>query len=773
MTATGYEVSIQGFVQGQGVRPAIARLAEERRWCGSVRNTPSGVLLSLTAVTETAAEIETLIRSAHPALAPASMTLRPCDRCDAVGFHIDGSETCGGPAAPLPRDVAVCADCLCECHNEHDRRHRFALISCTRCGPRFSIMQGMPYDRARTTLSEFPLCDECQREYTSQNSRRRHAQTIGCPRCGPQVWAADRYRRTVAVDDAACRIAADALLQGRIVALRGVGGYQLLVDATNPTAVQELRRRKRRVSKPFAVLCRTVHDAATLAALDERSRETLSSPANPIVVAPRRFETPLAAGIHPKLRDIGLMLPATAVHERLLQLVGRPLVCTSGNVEGAPLAVTVEDASESLGRIADVWLHHDRPITHPVDDSVVRMIAGHAVTLRCARGLAPLPLTEAAWTDSTNRQIDVTSAHPAAAPLIALGGYQKAAIAWSNGEQAALGPHIGELNDLETRERWRQSLASMSQLYGLANPTWAVDGHPDDFARQQVPTGAEPISVWHHHAHIAAGMLVHGWLDRPVLGIAADGQGVGPDGALWGGEALWTTAVGFRRVASVRRYALPGGEAAVLDPRRVAASLLSQMPELSPDELAKLIRCGRSQLRALQLALRAAITPHTSSLGRLFDGLAWLVLGLEWPGYIGEPAALLEAACDPRATGSYSWAIHTHCDPWELDWRPMLSQLLNDLRRDESPGVIAERFHRGVVEWMLELQRRCPPAPLVVGGGVFQNRRLCELLADQWPADGPPLGLPGAIPPNDGGLAAGQLAIAASWLRSGNSVAKD
>jgi hydrogenase maturation protein HypF len=745
MTAAGYEVSIHGFVQGQGVRPALARLAERRQWTGDVRNTPRGVLLRLAGVGESAAEVESLIRGAHPALANATVTLRPCEACGASGFCIVESDANGPSAVPVPRDTAVCAECLQEFHNEPDQRHRFALISCTRCGPRFSVVRAMPYDRGRATLDEFPPCPDCQRDYDARDGRRRHAQTIGCPNCGPQLWAADRHRRTIAARDAACEVAARALDQGKIVALRGIGGYQLLVDATNEAAVRELRRRKRRASKPFAVLSRTLDDAAALAVLDGRARDVLTSPANPIVIAPRRFETALASDIHPRLGEIGLMLPTTAVHDRLLQLVGRPLVCTSGNLEGAPLAVTIDDAHDSLAEIADLWLHHDRPIAHPLDDSVVRMIAGRAVTLRCARGLAPLPLEL-----------------PAAPPIVALGGYQKAALAWSNGAQAALGPHIGELNDLSTRERWRQHLAAMSALYGLDSCTWAVDSHPDDVARRSIPSGAKSLGIWHHHAHIVAGMLEHGWLDRPVLGIAGDGQGYGPDGTLWGGEVLWTTARGFRRVAALRPYALPGGEAAVLDPRRVAVALLSQLPEISPVETERLARCDHSQLRVLRQALRSAITPRTSSLGRLFDGVAWLVLGLESAGHIGEPAVLLEAACDSRAMGRYNWDIDTDCEPWHIDWRPMLRQLLDDVRRDESPGVIAERFHRSVAGWMRAVHRLCPPAPLVVGGGVFQNRRLCELLAEDWPTAAPPLGLPGAIPPNDGGLAAGQLAIAAS-----------
>jgi len=750
MSRSIFEIRIHGFVQGLGVRPALARLAEQFCWRGAVRNDLDGVLLTIADVPESACQVESLIRNAHIGLLSATIHVMPSDVDVPSGFCIDASQTEGEVAVPVPRDTAVCADCLQEFHDERNRRFRHSLISCTRCGPRFSILEAMPFDRGRTTLDRFTFCPKCQQEYTSSDDRRGHAQTIGCPQCGPQVWAADRQQRTLASEDAACRIAASALLEERIVAVRGVGGYQLLVDATDERAVQELRCRKRRVSKPLAILCRSIREAESLAVLNDCARQALTSPTNPIVLAPWRSEAPLAPGIHPCLADVGLMLPATAVHDRLLELVGRPLVCTSGNVEGAPLAVTVEEAHSSLVGITNLWLHHDRPIAHPLDDSVVRPIAGRAVTIRCARGLAPLPLPIAA-----------------APPLIALGGHQKSAIAWSNGVQAALGPHIGDLNDLATRDRRQDAIAGMSRLYEIDDPHWAIDGHPDDVAAQYLATSVTPITVWHHHAHIAAAMLEHGWLDGPVLGIAADGLGYGPDGGLWGGEALWATATGFRRIASTRPFALPGGEAAVLDASRVAIALLSQLPEVSQDELARWTGLQAEQAQALRQASQASITPRTSSLGRLFDGVACLVLQIPRAGFVGEPAARLEAICDSRVNGAYSWEIHADRQPWGLDWRPMLRLLLRDVSRGELPGTVAERFHRGVAEWILELHRRCPPRPLVVGGGVFQNRRLCELLVERWPTSGPPLGLPGMIPPNDGGLSAGQLAIAAARLASG------
>lgn len=745
MESLCYELLIQGTVQGQGVRPALARFAEAHGLSGQVCNTARGVSLILQGVRVSVMELRSQLRGAHPALMSAEMDVHEISARSAEGFRIVDSDEGGAPSAPVPRDVALCADCLAEFQSTGDRRYLHALISCTRCGPRFSSMRGLPFDRKRTTLAEFPLCADCQQEYAANDTRRRHAQTISCPHCGPQLRATDPQGRQLATSDAGCHLAAQALLSGQIVALRGVGGYQLLVDATNDAAVTRLRHRKQRRSKPFAVLCRDLVAAEQLGILDACARRSLLSPANPIVIVPRRASRPLAGDVHPGLNDIGLLLPTTAVHARLLQLVDRPLVCTSGNVEGAPLVAEIAESLTELRGIADVWLHHDRPIQHPLDDSVVRPIAGRAVTLRCARGLAPLPLK---------------LPHPA--PIVALGAFQKGAIAGANGSQALLGPHVGDLTDLATRESWRQALRSLQNLYQIESPVFVADGHPDDTTRRLIPDDAPLMTVWHHHAHLAAALLEHDWLTESVIGIAADGQGYGPDGQLWGCEVLSATAASFQRLATMRPFALCGGEAAVLDPGRTAVSLLSQLSESSQQSLSDITGLSASRITALTAAARARTTPHTSSLGRLFDAVAWLIAGPTPPGYVGEPAARLEAICDHTATGGYAWELRTDRQPWQIDWRPMLQHLLRDRRQGVSAGVMAERFHRGVARWMLSVSRRFPSKPLVLGGGVFQNRRLCELLAGDWPVQGPPLGLPGVIPPNDGGLAAGQLVVAAA-----------
>lgn len=747
MPRVAYKILLQGAVQGRGVRPAIAQLAELNGWCGTVRNTAEGVELRVEAEGRQPADLAALLRSALPGLTAL--------RIDAIldagwtGFTIEPSTEDAGLAALVPRDVAICTECLSETEDTGNRRFRYGLTSCATCGPRYSVIRAMPFDRPRTSLDGFPLCLECREEYESPFDRRRHAQTMACPLCGPLVWASDREGRLLAQGDEAAVLAGRALLEGRIVALRGVGGYQLLADATNGAAVDELRRRKDRPAKPFAVLCRSIDAARELAELDAVSGRELLSGANPIVLVPRRNATELAASVSPSLEDIGLLLPTTALHARLAEIVDRPLVCTSGNVDGEPLVFQVEEAVRLLGGIADLMLQHNREVVQPIDDSVVRPMAGAVVALRCARGLAPLTLALLG------------------PPTLALGAQLKSACAWTNGRQGVLGPHVGDLQGLATRQRWNEHIAMISSLYGVADARLVVDAHPDGFSRQWAQeTGRDVLSVWHHHAHIVAGMLEHGWQDRTLLGIAADGTGWGPDGTLWGGEVLWATATEFRRAAHVRTFTLPGGEAAMGEIWRVAVAAAGQLEGMTLESLSQVVGLPEHVVRRVLQVSSSRLAAVTSSLGRLFDVAACLVLGLNCVSYEGEAAMRLEAACDPSANGEYAWHIEPG-DPVQLDWRPALRALLADRMRGVAPGVMSERFHRGVASTMIDVvgglsqTSEIPSrAPVVLSGGVFQNRRLVELLVEHWPAECGPLGLPGRIPPNDGGLAAGQLAIA-------------
>lgn len=748
-------LTVTGFVQGLGVRPSVARLALECGVAGSVSNRLSGIQIEIEGPPSQIDQFQELLPRRLPAAA----------RIDAIettaipvagrpAFVIEEAAATGIVATQVPRDLAACPECLQETGRASDRRYRYPFTSCTNCGPRYSIVDTMPFERSRSAMARFPLCPACRAEYTDPADRRFHAQTTCCPDCGPQIWCCDCARQVVARRDEALRSAVDALRQGLIVAVRGVGGYQLVCDATSTAAVERLRARKQRRSKPLAIMAADLAAAERLAEVDAVARAALLDPANPIVLLPVRLECDLAAGVHPGLDCVGVMLPTTPLHWLLLQDCGRPLVVTSGNREGEPMAVEVDDAHVLLAEVADLWLHHDRPIIRAIDDSVVRVIAGRAVTIRLARGLAPLPL-----------------ALPFVDPALAAGGQQKAALALCNGSQSILGPHIGELDSPRNRERFLSEARHSLALYGVTGPLRLHDLHPDYFSTRWVhdqPGRRDPVQ--HHHAHVAAGMLEHGWLDREVLGVAFDGTGYGPDGTIWGGEFLHATDRAFRRVAQLREFPLAGGEAAIREPWRVALALVQQA---LGDEAALSLFSGSRRESAARLRLvleRPQMSPRTSSAGRLFDGVAALVLEIERSDFEGFPAMQLESAAQPTDEPGYHFSLEEG-DPLQLDWRPMVVDLLADLRRGAAPGAMAMRFHRGLAAAAAAVCRRFAPLPVVLSGGVFQNRLLTELLVEGLAGSNQPVGLPGRIPPNDGGLAAGQLAVGLARHREGGPAA--
>jgi hydrogenase maturation protein HypF len=747
-------ITLAGRVQGIGLRPAVARWAHELHLAGSVSNTPRGVQIL---VEGPASTLERFVQGLRDRLPPTAQ-VEEMESTSVLPqgltvFTIAPGADAGRLAARVPPDQVVCSACLADTQSAN-RRAAYAFTSCADCGPRYSIIEAMPYERAQTSMAAFALCAACRGEYESPADRRFHAQTTACPRCGPRLWCGDGSGKVVASADGAMLAAASAIGSGQIVAVRGLGGYQLVVDATSPPAVERLRQRKRRHGKPLAVMAGSLEEARRLAQLSVAEQELLTSPAGPIVVAAARAGSPVAAAVHPGLDTIGVMLPTTPLHWLLLRACRRPLVVTSGNLEGEPLAYWQEEALRQLHGVADLWLEHDRPIRRPIDDSVVRVIADRPATVRLARGYAPLPLRLEA------RQ-----------PTLAMGGQQKAALALTNGTQAVLGPHIGDLDTLASRERLLEQVAALTELYAVRPERSATDQHPDYFATQwALAKFGTTETVQHHHAHIVVGMLEHGWLDHEVLGVAFDGTGYGADGTIWGGEFLRATATGFRRVAHLRPFRLPGGERAAREPWRVAVSLVKQA--VGADEASRLAFPPTASLspegrggdscdcaRLLPIIRSPRFSPLTSSAGRLFDGVAALALGVSHCQFEGQAAMMLEAACTTDEQGSYPMPISAG-QPREVDWRPLIAAALRDRAAGVEPGIIAMRFHRGLAMAVASLCRAYAPLPIVLGGGVFQNRALVELIVEELAGSGQPLGLPGLIPVNDGGLAAGQLAVA-------------
>ncbi|TWT48052.1 Carbamoyltransferase HypF [Rubripirellula amarantea] len=757
-------LTLTGSVQGIGMRPAIARLAEQSRVHGFVRNTCSGVEVHVEGDTESVARFTDALRSHLP-------TASELDSLQQIAAEVEQFDSFAiiqpselnqqdSLTTRVPADLVVCDRCREEIRDAANRRYDYPFTSCTDCGPRYSIIQRMPYERSQTSMTEFALCETCQAEYASASDRRFHSQTNACSKCGPQLWACDANHRTIAGGHDAIELAATAIRNGQIVALRGLGGYQLIVDAGSQSAIERLRRRKQRQGKPLAVMVGSLSKAEPFATMNDVEREQLTCSAGPIVVAAATANARICRAVTQfasessaqsaiqELGTIGLFLPTTPLHQRLLDRVDGPLVCTSGNLEGEPLAFERDAAMDDLHSIADVWLHHDRPITRPIDDSVVRVIAGRAVSLRLARGYAPLNL---------NIVIE--------RPTIAVGGHQKVAIALSNGRQSLLGPHIGDMNTIAARQRFADQVHDLTELYGVHDFDIVCDLHPDYFTTQWSQNQPNRcVQVQHHHAHIAAGMLQHGWQDQQVLGVAFDGTGYGTDGTIWGGEFLRCTASSFERVGHLRQFGLVGGDQAIREPWRVATSLVRDA--LGDSQAAELSFQSRDARTLIPLLSRPALSTVTTSAGRLFDGVAALVLQIESCQYEGQAAISLEAVCDQSALGHYRFPI-IQGQPKIVDWRPMIRELMQDRADGVPPDVMAMRFHRGLAIAITEFCDAYSPLSVVLGGGVFQNRILVELLADQMRAR--PLGLPGMIPVGDGGLAAGQLLIADALARQGSS----
>jgi hydrogenase maturation protein HypF len=666
-----------------------------------------------------------------------------------AAFRIEASAAGAPQSFSLQPDLATCADCMAEVLDPGDRRFGHAFASCTRCGPRYSVATGLPWDRVRTAMAGFAPCARCRAEHDDPRDRRFHAQTLACHDCGPRLALLAPDGRVRARDGEALQEAIVRLRGGEVVAVLGVGGFQLLVDARDDAVVRRLRKRKHRPHKPLALAVADLAAARALVRLDAGEREALASPAGPIVIARRRSEADVAASVAAGLPWLGVMLPTTPLHRLLLDGVGGPLVATSGNPSGEPLCATDTEALAMLGEVADAFLTHDRPVVRPIDDSVVRAIAGQVVTLRCARGLAPL-------------------AFPLAEPLPALaaiGGDWKAAPAVARGTRAVLGPHVGELDAARARDAAGRDVRALCALSGVEHARLVADDHPDshagDLARALDP-GAQLVR--HHLAHVLSCLAEHG-AKPPVLAATWDGSGHGGDGTVWGGEILRVDEGGFERLAHLRRFRLPGGDAAAREPRRAALGLLFERfgpPALARDDPPLRSFAPREREALGRLLASGRFAPETSSAGRLFDAVAALLDLRQRCSYEAQAALELEAAAaDDPEDGVYPVRLRGRC----LDWGPLLDALLAERDAGVPSGVIAARFHRGlacaIVAAVERAARETGTLRVVLTGGCFQNARLTSLTKQGLEQAGLEPLLHRTVPPNDGGLAVGQLLAAA------------
>ncbi len=753
MSAERVRIQLQGAVQGLGFRPFVWRLAKELRLAGWVRNDPQGLVLEVEGSAPALSDFRRrLVKEAPPHAVIEAIRSHPLPTVREIGFHIattaDHLGQGFGGTLILP-DLAPCRDCLHELSDPSNRRHHYPFINCTQCGPRYSIVERPPWDRQRTTMRRFKMCAACQAEYDDPTDRRFHAEPIACPECGPTLALLNARGETTAPAGEALRLAAEALRSGGILALKGLGGYQLLVSATDDAAVRRLRERKGRESKPFALMMAHPDSVRAVARFSPEEKRLLESPAAPIVLLKAKPGNGIASAVAPDNPYLGVMLPSTPLHHLLLREVGGPLVATSGNRSGEPISVDEDEALTKLDTTADAFLVHDRPIARPVDDSVAWIVAGETQILRRARGYAPLPI-------HLDRNLP---------PALGLGSYLKSTVALASGSRVFLSQHLGDLETSMTRARHRQTAVELPMLFGISPQRVCRDLHPG-FPSLAIAGAAYEIHVQHHLAHLAA-CLAENRTVPPALGIVWDGSGYGPDGTIWGGEFLTIGADDrtWHRVAHFRPFPLPGAEAAVREPRRSALGAGYEVFGASLFETAawpSLDAFTEPERRLLRGSLEKQVNcPRTSSAGRLFDAAASLLGLRQKSGFEGDAAMALEFAALGRSTPGFACPV-SEGSPMILDWEPLLSALIRDRERGASPNLLAAKFHHALIEAAVEVARRVNLHTVALSGGCFQNRLLAEGLVGRLRAEGFVPLWHRQVPPNDGGIALGQVAIT-SW----------
>ncbi|MCC7209189.1 MAG: carbamoyltransferase HypF [Anaerolineae bacterium] len=757
-------VVIRGAVQGVGFRPFVYRLAADLGLPGWVINSTQGVFIEVEGDRATLQDFLRRLETDKPPRAfIQSLEHALLDPVGFVNFEIRHSDESGPRTALILPDIATCPDCQREIFDPADRRHRYPFTNCTNCGPRYSIILALPYDRPNTTMRGFVMCPACRAEYENPLDRRFHAQPNACPVCGPQLALWNAAGETLAERDDALRAAEHAIRQGQIVAIKGLGGFHLVVDARNAYAVNRLRARKGREEKAFALMLPDLDTAAALCRVSPAEARLLRSPEAPIVLLEKREAAGelLAESVAPRNPYLGVMLPYTPLHHLLMADLGAPIVATSGNLSDEPICIDERDALERLGGIADVFLVHNRPIARHVDDSIARIALDRELILRRARGYAPLPVTLPERAGSF------------AAPVVAVGAHLKNTAALAIGRDVFASQHIGDLETEGALMAFRRVIADLTRLYDARPGLIAADLHPDylstaEAARLAEQSGASLVQVQHHHAHVLACMADNDLPpDTPVLGVSWDGTGYGTDGTVWGGEFL---TEGGERLAHLATFRLPGGEKAIREPRRTALGMLYAVfgeSALDRDDLPPVASFSPAERAVLRAMLaRGTGAPLTSSAGRLFDGVAALIGLRQKLSYEGQAAMELEYALAGITTDEcYDYQVTDVTNPdfsgerhvkWIVDWSPALRAVLDDVRQGVAPGLIAARFHNTLSECIVAVARRAGRARVILSGGVFQNRALLERTVRRLGAEGFRPYWHQRLPPNDGGIAVGQ-----------------
>jgi len=780
-------VEVEGTVQGVGFRPFIYRLARELGLAGWVQNTRNGVLIEAEGGVPVVEMFLQRMRTDAPLSASVeTMSTTVVPVLDDAGFSINQSAGSGQRVLVIPPDLATCADCQRELADPYDRRFRYPFLTCTQCGPRYSLLTAIPYERSNTTMAGFTLCSTCDAEYGAEIDRRFHAEPIACPTCGPSLYLWNGQGHEVADGEEALQRAVSLLEQGLVLAVKGLGGFQLWVDARSQEAVQRLRNRKQRPDKPFALLFPSIEAVRSYCLLSSEEEALLRSPQAPIVLARKRRDASLADAVAPANPYLGVMLPTTPLHHLLMASLQRPMVATSGNRSEEPIVTDEWEAPARLNGIADAFLVHDRPIARPVDDSVVLVVEGRTaenhdrgvvskprpevMIVRRARGYVPQAIR---WGDDLPDGMQ--------SPILAVGGHLKNTIALLTGNRVVLSQHLGDLSTVEADKAFRQAIEDLQRLLKVAPQVIACDLHPDyrstSFARELAAGLSVPlVPVQHHHAHVASCMAEYK-LEGEVLGVAWDGAGHGGDGQVWGGEFLIASYQQFTRFASLKPFRLLGGEAAMKEPGRSAAAVLWElMGENMPEhDLTSWGVTHGQRVRWGSLLRSGVASPWTTSMGRLFDAVASFTGLCHQASFEGQAAMAVQFAAEQeweacgRAEG-YPMDLVSCQNPdtkWLMDWRSMVSAMLEDLHRGHRLEQIAARFHAGLAAATVRVAQAAGLPRVVLTGGCFQNRLLLRLVRRHLEEAGFTVYCHTLVPPNDGGLSLGQAVVAANQLMTG------
>ncbi len=756
MSPSSLHIHINGIVQGVGFRPFIYNLAQQYGLKGWVRNSASGVDIEVTGnQSDLQAFVDAIPLDAPPLAQIDLIDSHEIDLQAFTDFTIIKSKDRSSDFIPISPDVAICAQCQQELFDPQDRRYRYPFINCTNCGPRFSIIKDIPYDRPKTSMAGFIMCADCLEEYENPADRRFHAQPVACPACGPQVWFEVEPGQVTADQSEAITLARQFLAEGKILAVKGLGGFHLACDAANPEAVARLRARKDRPAKPFALMAFGLKQIREFAQISTEAETLLSGPQAPIVLLPKQSSTSLAEEVAPGQSRLGFMLPYTPLHLLLLEPEkGFPkvLVMTSGNRSETPILHENPAAREQLAEVADGFLLHDRPIHRRIDDSVYTLINGQPYPLRRARGYAPNP-------------IRLSDQLP---QILAVGPQMKNTFCLTRDRYAFLSHHIGEMDHWETYQDYRESVAHFEFLFRIQPQAIAYDLHPDytttHYALERAMDEDLPrYPVQHHHAHLAAGMVENGVPPlQTTAGLIFDGTGYGEDGTIWGGEVLVGNCLAFERRAHLKPVPLPGGDVSIRKPARMALSTLWAYGFPWEENLASVRFLSGDEIKALKTQLESGLnTPTTSSMGRLFDAVSALLDIRQSISYEAQAAIELEALADPEVMGYYPWQL----DGKVIDLHPLLDALLADLKGGAQASTVAGKFHNTIAQMSLEIaldiQKKASINSFVLSGGVWQNQLLLEKTLLLMNAHGLQPLIHRQTPPNDGCVALGQALIAA------------